>query len=88
MKRASEIFAPVDQNLKVRDRGNKRTKDFDAAGGAVCPRCGEEAVRFRPEDGICFRCARLLDEKFFSDKRKHDKFERFRKAHNARIRKR
>lgn len=29
--------------------------DWEAAGGALCPRCHQEVVRFR--DGVCLPCA-------------------------------
>ncbi len=86
-KKASEIFAKVDPNLRVFNASPYRHKksNWEASGGAICPKCGEEAVRFRPQDGVCRQCANLLNEKFFKDEAKHAKFLRFVKAHNARI---
>ncbi len=91
-KRASELFGSVDPNLKVIDASHRHPKkslsDWEASGGAICPRCNEEAVRFRPQDGVCRQCADALNEKHFKDEKKRAKFLRFVKAHNARIDKR
>ena len=84
-KKPSEIFAKVDPNLRVIDAHRHKKSHWDASGGAICPKCGMEAVRFRPEDGVCRQCANLLNDKFFRDEAKHAKFLRFIKAHNARI---
>ena len=94
-KRASEIFAAVDPHLKVIDGGSRRRRarrlspkgqaDWDNLGGAKCPRCGQDAVRFRPEDGVCIFCAGVLNEKELRDERKRARFLKFQKAHNARI---
>jgi predicted amidophosphoribosyltransferase len=93
MKRASEIFGSVDPHLKVIDGGTRRTQrskqeDWEASGGAICPRCKNETVRFRPQDGVCRECAESLDEKHFEDEKKRAKQLRYVKAHNARIKKR
>lgn len=90
MKRASEIFGPVDPNLKVIDRGRGRRKkkelsDWDKLSGAKCPRCGNDALRFRPQDGVCIFCAQELNEKELRDERSKERFIRYMKAHNARI---
>lgn len=85
MKRASEIFGPVDPHLTVISGRRYRQGNWEASGGAVCPRCHSEVVRFRPEDGVCRQCGNVLNEKEFSDKIKQAKFQKFRKAHNARI---
>ena len=97
-KTASELFRQVDPHLTVIDGGtrhyNKRrpqqltNQDWEASGGAVCPRCKEEVVRFRPQDGVCRQCANLLNEKQDRDEKKHAKFLRLVKAHNARVDKR
>jgi len=91
-KRASEIFASADPHLRVIDGGTYHRRlneaDWIKAGGAICPRCGWEAVRFRPEDGVCRQCADFLNDKKFSDEKKRAKFLRFVKAHNARVDKR
>ncbi len=88
-KRVSEIFGSVDSNLKVIDASHRHPKkplsDWEASGGAFCPRCNEEAVRFRPQDGVCRKCADALNEKQDRDEKKRAKFLRFVKAHNARI---
>ena len=89
-KKASELFATVDPHLIVIDGGirhkHRTNKEaWESSGGAICPRCGEETVRFRPEDGVCRQCASLLNVKEDQDKKKHTKFLRLMKAHNARI---
>ena len=94
-KRASEIFGPVDPHLKVIDGGSRRRRtrrlspeaqaDWDNLDGAKCPRCGKDAVRFRPEDGVCIFCAGVLNEKELRDESKRTRFLRYMKAHNARI---
>ncbi len=89
-KKASELFASVDPHLKVIDGGIRRKQhskqeDWEAAGGGICPRCKEEVVRFRPQDGVCRACADSLNEKHFEDERKRAKQLRYMKAHNARI---
>lgn len=91
-RRASEIFGVVDPHLKVIDGGRRHKcrssqEDWEASGGVICPRCGEEAIRFRSEDGVCRQCADFLNDKKFSDDKKRAKFLRFVKAHNARIEK-
>lgn len=91
MKKASEIFGEVDPNLRVKDRrtGRKgKRKEWDLAGGAFCSRCGQEAVRFRPEDGVCHQCARDLNLKQDQDDLKMAKQIKFYKKHNARVDKR
>jgi len=88
-KRASEIFGSVDPNLKVIDASHRHSKkplsDWEASGGAICPSCKEEAVRFRPQDGVCRQCADSLNKKYFKDEKKRDNLRKFIKAHNARI---
>lgn len=80
----------MDPRLTVINGGTHKRfkKNWEATGGAICPRCGQEAVRFRPGDGVCWQCARAQDEKHFTDEAKRTKFLGFVKAHNARIRKR
>ena len=91
-KRASEIFGSVDPNLEVINASHRHLKkplsNWEASAGAICPKCHEEAVRFRPEDGVCRQCADALNEKQDRDEKKRAKFLRFMKAHNARIEKR
>lgn len=94
-KRASEIFGAVDPHLKVIDGGRRRRRarplssqgqaEWDALGGAKCPRCRKDMLRFRPEDGVCIFCAGVLNEKELSEQRKRTRFLKFRKSHNARI---
>ncbi|KKN48225.1 hypothetical protein LCGC14_0654870 [marine sediment metagenome] len=88
-KRASEIFGPVDPALKVVNGGRcKRSKSWDAwnkSGGAICPRCGQAAVRFRPEDGVCRQCGDVLNEKQIQDETKRVRQLKFINQHNARI---
>lgn len=94
-KRASEIFGAVDPNLKVIDGGRRRRRakplspqgqaEWDRLGGAKCPKCGEDALRFRPEDGVCIFCAGVLNEKELRDERARVRFLKHMKAHNARI---
>lgn len=88
-KRASEIFGGVDPNLKVIDAFHRHPKkslsNWEATGGAFCPRCKAEAVRFRPQDGVCRQCADLLNEKYFKDEETRARFLRFMKVHNSRI---
>lgn len=94
-KRASEIFAAVDPHLTVIDAGRRHRRakrlspkgqaDWDNSGGAKCPSCGQDAVRFRPEDGVCVFCAQTMNEKELRDERKRVRFLKFQKAHNARI---
>jgi uncharacterized Zn finger protein (UPF0148 family) len=97
-KRASEIFAAVDPNLKVIDGGSRRRRrrklsaqsmlDWQKLGGTKCPRCGQDALRFRPQDGVCIVCAGQLNEKELRDEKKRAQFLRYMRAHNARIGKR
>lgn len=94
-KRASEIFAAVDPHLTVIDGGSRRRRarplspkgqaDWDNLDGAKCSRCGKDALRFRPEDGVCIFCAGVLNEKELSDERKRVRLLKFVKAHNAKI---
>ena len=89
-KRASEIFHPVDPSLNVIDRGYRRkgkltNNDWNSSGGAICPRCNNAAVRFRPQDGVCWDCARALNEKQDKDDEKRARQLKFIKQHNARI---
>lgn len=63
-KKASEIFRPVDPDLKIIDRGTLRRskkQNWNDSGGSFCPRCGKEAVRFRPKDGVCMECVKEED---------------------------
>lgn len=60
-------------------------EDWDAAAGVPCPRCGKEAIRFRPEDKVCLDCAVKLNEKIDRDQRKRERFLKFMKTHNARL---
>ena len=53
--------------------------------GAVCPSCKREA--FRVSAGLCTMCWSSKNEKYYRDKRKKDKFLKFMKSHNARIKK-
>ena len=94
-KKASEIFAPVDPNLKVIDGGTRHKRwpkpltqrDWEKSGGVRCPRCHKETVRFRPEDGVCIDCARWLNEQMERKENRQRKATKFIKAHNARIKK-
>ncbi len=91
MKGAREIFAPVDPQLRIIGGHRHRKsaeKNWEDAGGAVCPLCGEEAVRFRPEDGVCRQCADRLNEKQIKGESKQVRWLKHVKAHNARIRRR
>lgn len=91
-KKASEIFGEVDPHLNVIDGGighhRPKQQEWEASGGARCPRCHQEAVRFRVQDGVCRQCADELNDKKFSDEQKRIKILGFVKAHNARIDKR
>ena len=93
-KRASELFANVDPQLHVIDGGQHRTgrkgklKEWERTGGALCPQCGKEAVRFRPRDGLCYQCVRAGDEKQDRDDKKRARQLKFINQHNARIAKR
>ncbi len=93
-KRASEIFGDVDPKLHVIDGGQHRTgrkgtsKEWEQAGGTFCPRCNQEAVRFRPRDGVCLQCVRAADEKQDRDDKKRARQLKFINQHNARIAKR
>jgi len=83
-KKASEIFRPVDPDLRVVEghrRANK--KDWEKSGGALCTQCGEEAVRFL--NGVCFQCVRILDEKDEKELKKIARQLKYVKQHNARI---
>ena len=87
-KTASEIFHPVDLGLNVIDRytGRKtKARDWKQTGGAFCPQCNQEAVRFRPRDGLCLQCVRDLDEKQDRDDKKRARQLKFINQHNARI---
>jgi len=77
--RTSEAGDPVSESIV------NSQADWDKLGGANCPRCGQDAIRFRPEDGVCIHCAQALNEKELRDERKRARFLRFMKAHNARI---
>ncbi len=94
IKKASEIFHPVDPELHVIDRGRRRTgrkgkaEDWELSGGALCSRCGLETVKFRPRDGVCPLCVRDLEEKQDRDDKKRAKQLKFIHQHNARIAKR
>ena len=90
-KTASEIFHPVDPDLKVVDGGRRRIprKVAEAAwkdaGGAICPRCRQEAVRFRVRDGVCSECAKLLNKEEEDTKERKVKLKRQIEVHNKRI---
>ncbi|MBA7675876.1 hypothetical protein ES703_84115 [subsurface metagenome] len=90
-KTASEIFHPVDPGLNVIDRRYRTTgrkgkvQDWEKSGGALCSRCKQEAVRFRPRDGLCLQCVRDLDEKQDRDDKKRARQLKFINQHNARI---
>ena len=94
-KKASEIFGAVDPHLKVIDGGSHRRHikrlsakgqaDWDKLSGAKCPSCGQDALRFRPEDGVCNFCAASLNEKELRDERKRARFLKYMTAHNARV---
>jgi len=92
-KKASEIFAVVDPHLKVIDAGTHRHKkkelsDWEKLDGSKCPKCGKDALRFRPQDGVCMVCAGEANEKELRDERKRARFLRYMRAHNAQIGKR
>ena len=90
-KRASEIFGQVDPHLTVIDRHTGRrakASDWRRSGGELCPRCLKEAVRFRPRDGVCVECVRVISEKEERDIKKRAKQLKFITQHNARIIKR
>ena len=88
-KSASEIFKPVDPSLNVIDRGHRprktTMKDWERLNGAVCPRCNHDALRYRPEDGVCRDCAEELNEKQDRDDNKRARQLKFIRQHNARI---
>lgn len=95
-KKASEIFGAVDPNLKVIDGGthrwHRRAKlspqamlDWQKLDGAKCPRCGQDALYFRPQDGVCISCAWWLNEQMERKETQQRKAAKFIKAHNARI---
>lgn len=62
-KRASEIFAEVDPNLKVIDGGTRRRhsstpltkREWDKAKGVTCQGCGRETLQ--SINGLCPQCA-------------------------------
>lgn len=86
MKKASEIFGEVDSNLRVIDRRTGRRgkgKDWKRTGGALCPRCNLEAVRFIR--GVCIPCAQALNQQLDKDEKKAARIIKFIKQHNARI---
>jgi len=94
LKKASELFAAVDPHLKVIDGGSHRRQkrlsakaqaDWDKLDGSKCPRCGIDALRFRPQDGVCVFCGQALNEKELRDERKQARFLKYMTAHNARI---
>ena len=82
-KTATEIFS-VDPNLTIVSHRSS-ARNWEAAGGAHCLRCGQEATRFRPEDGACLSCAQELNELEDKEKKKRDKILKYVKAHNARV---
>lgn len=73
-KKASEIFGPVDPNLKVIDSGTHHRRqhqhrletlnqdDWDKSRGVICPRCNNETLRLI--DGVCLQCSREIVEKW------------------------
>lgn len=91
-KKPSEIFGAVDPKLNVIDRSHRRRHykpvsddDWEKAKGDICPRCHQEALRFRPSYGVCINCGLELDEKDLRDRQKRAKLEKYIKEHNARI---
>lgn len=94
VKKASELFHPVDPDLHVIDRGQRRTgrkgkaRDWEQTGGEVCPACGQEVVRFIPQTKLCIVCDQELIEKQDRDDKKRAKQLKFINQHNARIDKR
>lgn len=78
MKKASEIFHPVDPELNIIDRGQRRKSrkatglEWNRAGGVICPECGEETLRILY--GTCLQC---YNEKVSESERKlEDRSER------------
>lgn len=80
-KRASEIFGPVDPNLKVIDGGTHRwhrrqhrpeplsQEEWDRVRGVLCPRCNNETLRLI--NGVCLQCARQMSQEW--EEKKEDK---------------
>jgi hypothetical protein len=97
-KKASEIFAQVDPELKVIDGGRRKSSikspkvalssdadDWEKLEGAKCPECGQDRLRFRPYLGVCEFCAQTMDEKAEKEAEKRAKILKSIKAHNERI---
>jgi len=83
-KKASEIFRPVDPDLRIIE-GHRRAsrKDWEKSGGALCSQCGEEALRFL--NGVCLRCVQRSEAKDDKELKKKVKQLKYVKQHNARI---
>lgn len=81
----AQRLEPSPHKREVVGSNPARPTDWEAAGGATCPRCGGEALWFRPGDGVCNNCAGFLDVKQDRDEKRQAKFLRQVKAHNARI---
>lgn len=58
--------------------------DWEMAAGAPCMRCGNPSLRFM--DGVCSPCFKNKREKIARAEKVRERFLRFRKRHNARIR--
>ncbi len=86
-KRASEIFAKADPQLKVVDAhpGRRSRTQWEDAGGVFCTRCNSEVLWRRPSDGVCKWCVGVLDVKEDREYKKRVKLLRQIKAHNARV---
>lgn len=65
MKPSSRLLRQVDPDLKIVSGNHRKKKsasleDWKNAGGASCPECGQETVRFL--NGLCPTCARRVEE--------------------------
>jgi len=98
MNPSTRVLKEVDPNLNIISGNHRKHKarmdnghipmfvdEWNKAGGAICPRCKQEAVRFRPQDGVCIKCARMLNEQIVRKENRLRKSMKFIKAHNARI---
>ena len=88
MRTLRSVLKDADPNLNIAPRRGRRKmthQDWEAAEGKQCPRCGNPALRFRIEDGVCRECANGLNEKVSRDEKKKAQFEKHRKAWNARV---